>query len=62
MGNQRGQSFICLFMCLFLLLFWPCHEVCGILVLPPGLTPVLPAVEAGVLTAGLPGEIPRKII
>ena len=60
MGNQRGQLFICLCMYLFIFTFWPCHEVCGIFILSPGMAPVLPAVEAGILTAGLPGRSQEK--
>ena len=58
--GESERTVICLFMYLFLFTFWPCHEVCGILVLPPGMAPVLPAGEAGVLTAGLPGRSQEK--
>ena len=34
--------------------FWPCHEVCGILVPQPGIEPVPPVVEAQSVTTGPP--------
>ena len=43
----------------FSFFFWPHCAACGILVPRPGIEPVPPAVERGVLTTGPPGKSPK---
>ena len=40
--------------------FWPCHETCKILVLYPGMEPMIPAVEAQSLNHWTTREIPTE--
>ena len=57
--NNRIILFILLCNKLFItnsVLFWPCCTACGILVPQPEIEPTPPALEAGVLTTGLPGK------
>ena len=42
-------------------IFWMCHSACGILVLPPGIEPMPPALEGEVLTTVPPGRFPVQL-
>ena len=47
---------------LFIWLHWVLVKACGILVSQPGIDPVSPALQGGLLTSGLPGKSPLLIL
>ena len=47
---------------LFIWLYWVLVKACGILVSQPGIEPVFPALQGGLLTTGLPGKSPLIIL
>ena len=61
----RLSLLILFFLNLFILFIWLYRvlvKACGILVSPPGIEPVSPALQGGLLTTGLPGKSPLLIL
>ena len=57
-----GLFFLKLFIYLFVIIFWPHRTACEILVPPPGIEPMSPAVEAQSLNHWTAREVPGLLV